>query len=203
MAFLLAALRVRDPRVLKLLLDRLEYDAADGAFCLGLYGDSAAQPALEKMQAEVPESEADLRREIDYALEQLKAPEPKYQPEPFDLFAEYPERELPPFEVLDESERLEMLISPDADVRAGAAHTFFNQDLDKPTRDALFAVATADPRCRRSRCSLGLAGRCDRGRHQGNGAHPRRHDRHPERRIQIHRRARRRGHRSLCGGGPG
>src|SRR6185312_12599070 len=84
-AFLLAALRVRDPRVLKLLLDRLEYDAADGAFCLGLYGDSAAQPALEKMLAEVPESEADLRREIDYALEQLKAPEPKYQPEPFDL----------------------------------------------------------------------------------------------------------------------
>ena len=54
-AFLLAALRVRDPRVLKLLLDRLEYDAADGAFCLGLYGDSAAQPALEKMLAEVPE----------------------------------------------------------------------------------------------------------------------------------------------------
>ena len=96
-AFLLAALRVRDPRVLKLLLDRLEYDAADGAFCLGLYGDSAAQPALEKMQAEVPESEADLRREIDYALEQLKAPEAKYQPEPFDLFAEYPERELPAF----------------------------------------------------------------------------------------------------------
>ena len=88
------ALRVRDPRVLKLLLDRLEYDAADGAFCLGLYGDSAAQPALEKMLAEVPEDEADLRREIDYALEQLKAPEPKYQPEPFDLFAEYPEREL-------------------------------------------------------------------------------------------------------------
>src|SRR4029078_4265660 len=53
-AFLLAALRVRDSRILKLLLDRLEYDAADGAFCLGLYGDPAAQPALEKMTAEGP-----------------------------------------------------------------------------------------------------------------------------------------------------
>lgn len=143
-AFLLAALRVRDPRVLKLLLDRLEYDAADGAFCLGLYGDPAAQLPLEKMQAEVPESEADLRREIDYALEQLKAPEPKYQPEAFDLFAEYPERELPPFEVLDEAERIGMLKSAEADVRAGAAQTFFNQDLDKPARQALFAVATGD-----------------------------------------------------------
>ena len=36
-AFLLAGLRVHDPRVLALLLDRLEFDAADGAFCLELY----------------------------------------------------------------------------------------------------------------------------------------------------------------------
>ena len=144
-AFLLAALRVRDPRVLKLLLDRLEFDAADGAFCLGLYGDSAAQLALEKVLAEVPESEVDLQRELGFALEQLKAPEPTYQPEPFDLFAEYPERELPPFEVLNEAERIGMLASPEADVRGGAAHTFFNQDLDKPSRDALFALATGDP----------------------------------------------------------
>ena len=144
-AFLLAALRVRDPRVLQLLLDRLEYDAADGAFCLGLYGDSAAQPALENMLAEVPDSEPDLRRELDYALEQLKAPEPKYQPEPFDLFAEYPERELPAFEVLEKAERRAMFASPEADVRAGAAHTFFNQELDKPSRDALFTLAQNDP----------------------------------------------------------
>ena len=170
MAFLLAALRVRDPRVLKLLLDRLEYDAADGAFCLGLYGDSAAQPALEKMLAEVPEvRKRDLRREIDYALEQLNAPEPKYQPEPFDLFAEYPERELPAFEVLEEAERIELIESADADVRAGAAHSFFNQDLEKPARDALFALATGDPDADGSRRSMGFAGRCDCWRHQGNG----------------------------------
>jgi len=143
-AFLLAALRVRDPRVLQLLLDRLDYDAADGAFCLGLYGDPAAQAPLEKMLLEVPEDEVDLHREIAYALEQLKAPEPKYQPEPFDLFAEYPERELPAFEVLDEAERLAMFASPEPDVRAGAAHTFFNQDLDKPTREALFTLAQND-----------------------------------------------------------
>ena len=143
-AFLLAALRVRDPRVLQLLLDRLEYDAGDGAFCLGLYGDPAARPALEKMAAAVPAAETDLRREIAYALEQLDAPEPQYQPEPFDLFADYPAKELPPFEVLDESERLTMLSSDDAEIRAGAAHSFFNQELEKAVRQALFEVAKND-----------------------------------------------------------
>ncbi len=144
-AFLLAGLRVRDSRVLRLLLDRLEYDAADGAFCLGLYGDPAARPALEKMLAEVPESEADLHREIAYALEQLEAPEPQYQPEPFDLFAEYPEHELPQFAVLDEAERIGMLASPDAEIRAGAAHSFFNQTLDIPSQEALRKLAQNDP----------------------------------------------------------
>ena len=143
-AFLLAALRLRDPRVLQALLDRLEYDAADGAFCLGLYGDPAARPALEKMLAEIPESEAELRRDITHAVEQLDAPEPHDQPEPFDILAEYPERELPPFDVLDEAERIEMLFSTEADVRAGAAHSFFNHALNAKSRAALFRLANSD-----------------------------------------------------------
>jgi len=144
-AFLLAALRVRDPRVLKVLLDRLEYDAADGAFCLGLYGDAAARPALETMLTELPEEDTEMRREFSYALEQLEAPEPKYQPEPFDISAEYPERELPPFDVLDEAERIAMLVSPEADVRAGAAYSFFNQPVNPKPRAALLALAQSDP----------------------------------------------------------
>jgi len=147
-AFLLAALHVRDPRVLALLIDRLEYDAADGAFCLGLYGDRAARPALEKMLAEVPAEEKDaveLRREIEYAIEQLGAPEPNYEPEPFDIYSEYPKRTLPPFDVLDEPERLAILESPEADVRAGAAHSFFNQELNAKARTALLALAHSDP----------------------------------------------------------
>ncbi len=96
------------------------------------------------MLAEVPEGEAELRREISYALVQLDAPEPKYQPEPFDLVADYPERELPPFEVLDEAERMAMFSSGDAEIRAGAAHSFFNQNLEKAARTALFDLATND-----------------------------------------------------------
>jgi hypothetical protein len=150
-AFLLAGLRIRDPRVLALLLDRLEFDAADGAFCLGLYGDAAARPPLEKMLAEVTAEDAEagldedeLEREISHALEQLDAPEPHYQPEPFDVLAEYPERALPDVDVLTEPERLELLQSPDAEVRAEAAYSFFNTEVSPKARAALLAMAKSD-----------------------------------------------------------
>jgi hypothetical protein len=151
-AFLLAGLRIRDPRVLTVLLERLEFDAADGAFCLGLYGDAAARPALEKMLAEVSEEDAEagleadeLEREISYALEQINAPAPQYQPEPFDILAEYPERSLPDADVLPESERLELLQSTDAEFRAEAAHSFFNTELQPKARASLLAMAKSDP----------------------------------------------------------
>jgi hypothetical protein len=144
-AFLLAGLRVRDPRILTLLLDRLEYDAADGAFCLGLYGDPAARPALEKMLAEIPEEDVELRREIAYAQEMLGDPEPYDQPESFDILADYPAKELPRFDVLPEDERIELLASPDPEVRAEAAYSFFNADLHPKARAALLELAKTDP----------------------------------------------------------
>lgn len=143
-AFLLAGLHIRDPRILDLLDERLEYDTADGAFALGLYGDPAARPALEKMLAEIPEEDKELRREVAYAIEQLDAPATQYEPEPFDILAEYPERELPAFDVLPESERLELLKSEDTETRAGAAHSFFNAELNAKSRAALFEAAQSD-----------------------------------------------------------
>jgi hypothetical protein len=144
-AFLLAGLRVRDPRVLPLLLDRLEYDAGDGAFLLGLYGDNAARPALEKMLAEIPDEDTELRLEIQRSIELLDSPEPQYVSEPFDILKEYPKTELPAFDLLPDGERIGMLASEDALIRAGAAHSFFNEDLAAETRDKLLALATSDP----------------------------------------------------------
>ena len=144
-AFLLAGLRVHDSRVLQLLLDRLEYDAGDGAFLLGLYGDQAARPALEEMLAEIPADDAELRLEIEKSIELLDSPEPKYEPEPFDILKEYPKTELPAFDLLPDSERIAMLSSEDALIRAGAAHSFFNEDLSNETRDKLLSMAQSDP----------------------------------------------------------
>lgn len=143
-AFLLAGLRVRDPRVLPLLLDRLDYDAGDGAFVLGLYGDKAARPALEKMLAEIPDDDGELRFEIERSIELLDSPEPKYEPEAFDILKEYPKTELPAFDLLPDAERLEMLGSEDALIRAGAAHSFFNEDLGAGVRDKLLDMAKSD-----------------------------------------------------------
>lgn len=143
-AFLLAGLRVRDERVLELLLDRLEYDTADGAFCLGLYGDSAAKQPLEKMLTEIPSEEVELRREIQFALEQLDAPEPEYQPEDRDILKEYPKTDIPALDLMSEDERVEMLASPDADTRAAAAHTFFQVELSSRAKNALFKMAESD-----------------------------------------------------------
>ena len=147
-AFLLAGLRVHDPRVLAVLLDRLQFDARDGALCLELYHDPAARPALEAMLAEIPAEDAELRRDLQHALDELDQPAPVYEPEPFDILSEhadYPERELPAFDVLSEPERMQLLASPDAATRAGAAHSFFNHELDPKERAALFQLAQSDP----------------------------------------------------------
>lgn len=143
-AFLLAGLRVHDPRVLEILLERLEYDAADGAFLLGLYGDPGSRAALEKMLVEIPPEDVELRREILHAIEELDSPQPHYEPQPFDILAEYPEYEPPAFDLLSEAERLELLASEDARVRAGAAHSFFNAELSAPAKTALLGLATSD-----------------------------------------------------------
>src|ERR1700732_3791623 len=57
---------------------------------------------------------------ITRAFEQIETPQPHYEPEPFDIFAEYPEKGLPAFDLLSEAERRELLKSTDAEVRGGA-----------------------------------------------------------------------------------
>lgn len=152
-AFTLASLNVRDPRILKVLTERLDYDAGDGAFCLGLYGDPAARPALDKMLAEIDPDDADLRREIIFAIEQVSEPHTEVAPEPFDIWAFYPDRESPQFEILDDQERLEMLSSSSAEHREQAASSFFNKELSPQVRNRLFELATTDPEpAVRARC---------------------------------------------------
>ncbi len=145
-AFVLAALRVRDERVLKVLLERLEFDASDGAFLLGLYGDPAAKPALEKLLAELDsgdQSAADLRRELEYALEHFSAPTDDSFTEPFDIWSIYPEKAEPVLDILPESERLEFLKSDVEEYRCAAASSFRNE-LSSKTKRVLFEVASND-----------------------------------------------------------
>jgi hypothetical protein len=141
-AFLLASFRIQDPRILKILTDRLEYDAADATMCLGLYGDPAAKPFLENIRLAGGVDER-LNLEIDAAIVELGRPLDDHHSE-FDIWAEYPERALPDFEVLSESERIGMFESASAEVRATAVSTFKNRDLMPSVRQRIFDLARRD-----------------------------------------------------------
>ena len=141
-AFLLAGLGqkgVRDPRILELLLDRLVYDMRDGALCLGLYGDPAAIPAIEKLLVEMPND-----NQLLFALNELREPS-QVEDEPFDIWASYPEVSAPDFSVMDEPARLEILrTGTDASDRAEAAHSFFTDDMSDEAVAGLLAAARTD-----------------------------------------------------------
>jgi hypothetical protein len=146
-AFLLAALRVRDPRVLKILTERLEYDMSDTAICLDMYGDPAAIPALDRALHGLPESEAHLRHELSGVIESLQLPKdgPGEPYDPFDIWELYPEKALPAFDVLSEQERLAMFDSSSAEMREEAAGSFFNTELSDNVKARLIQLAKNDP----------------------------------------------------------
>ena len=150
-AFLLASLGIRDPRILKVLAAELEYDAGHGALCLGLYGDPAAIPHLHRIIEKVDPNDKYLRHQIEQTIRQLQESQDQpRQPEPFDIFSYYPEQELPKFDAMSDDEVLELAVSAPADVREGAVESFRGANLTPPVRRQLFEVATTDaePRVR-------------------------------------------------------
>ena len=193
-AFLLAGLHVHDPRVLAVLLERLQFDAGDGALCLELYHDPAARPALEAMLAEIPAEEVELRRDLQHALQELGEPAPVYEPIPFDIFAEYPARQLPAFEVLSEAERMQMIESPDAEMRAGRGAQLFQSGARSQDPRRSIPIGAVRSGRQRSRARVGIAGGRNRRRWDSRG-----HAGGPDRHLARYRRARGRGGRAICG----
>jgi hypothetical protein len=146
-AFMLANLGIREERILEILLDRLEYDLSDTVFLLGSYGDSAAKPALEAALAEVSENDTELTGDIAEVLEDLETSQPVLPPdEPSadEIWRHYPEKEDLPVELLDEETRLDLLAHPVASVRAAAAASFFNRELNAKQRQKMLEVAQHD-----------------------------------------------------------
>jgi hypothetical protein len=145
-AFILSGLGVRDERVLKILLERLEYDPTDGGMCLGLYGDPAAIGAIEKMKLEVPAEDAELRRELQNAIDEIRShgADSGDAPAKFDLFDGIPETAGPDFDALSSEDRLKLLAHESAEFRAAAAGSFFQQEFAVDVRARLLEMARAD-----------------------------------------------------------
>jgi hypothetical protein len=147
-AFILANLRVRDRRILELLLNRLDYDLSDALLLLGMYGDPAAIEPIERSATTLGDADADLKKEAANTIAALKGiaagTAPPLTEETFDIWALYPERADLPVDMLDEDERTELLDHPVVAVRAAAANSFFNRELTPEQRNKLLKLARTD-----------------------------------------------------------
>ncbi|MEO7143796.1 MAG: hypothetical protein ABI165_09880, partial [Bryobacteraceae bacterium] len=143
-AFVLASLGVRDPRILGVLREQLEYSASEGAFLLGVYGDAAASPALHGLLAEVPAEDKSFRIEIQSAIDLLRDEPLPAEPDSFDIWELYPEAAPPPADLLPLDERLTLLGSACVEYRLEAATSFRQIELPAKVRDRLLEVAQTD-----------------------------------------------------------
>jgi HEAT repeat protein len=142
-AFALAALGVREPRILELLTAYLRKDPSEGALMLGLYGDPAAKPALEEALAAAGE-DARLRQELESAIADGDRQDTS-EPEPFDIFPLYPETDSPYFAAFDTKELLEFLKSPLGEYRASAVKMLTFDETPEPIVKTVFDLARQDP----------------------------------------------------------
>lgn len=143
-AFILAELQIRDPRILEILLERLEYDAHDGALLLEIYGDSAAIAAIEGITAEVTDDE-ELRTDLLDHIQNIRDMKRGPYVWDFDIWERYPETANPEFALLKEEDRFNLLTSDSAEMRAAAAQSFFEEDFSAEVLARLLDLARHDP----------------------------------------------------------
>ena len=141
--FTMAGLGVHDPRILATLLDLLEEDATEGSIALGLYGDPAAKPALKKAAAAAGDDE-ELRREIVAGIGEIDRADATH-PEPFDIWPQYPEEDIPYFAAFETDELLEFLASTVPDYRLFAVRELGFDEPPAGIVRRLLEVAKSDP----------------------------------------------------------
>src|ERR1700733_649191 len=144
--FVLAALRVRDRRVLDALTRRLESDPQDAALCLEMYGDPEAIPALEAALAQMPADDPRSRAPLLAVIQSLSIPA-ETSPDSgkrFDIWALYPEEAATDFSALEDEDRLAMLQKGSANLRAEVALSYQGMDLSDEARARLIQLAKTD-----------------------------------------------------------
>lgn len=145
--FVLAALRVRDPRILEALTRRLALDPQDVALCLETYGDPAAIPAIDAALAQIPASDFAARAPLEAAIRSLQTPDEDSAPaeEPFDIWSLYPAEASPDFHALEDEDRLAMFEHGSPALRAAVASSCQGTDLAPAIRSRLIQLAQSDP----------------------------------------------------------
>jgi len=141
-AFIIATFRNRDPRILKVLEERIAVDPSDAAFLMGVHGDPAAKPILEQLKLR---SEAAVASEADEALQALDQEVIEDAPEPVSLWDIYPEHIEPVFDVMPVDEKIEFLKCLSAELRADCATSFIDREVPDEVGVVLLELAKNDP----------------------------------------------------------
>lgn len=144
MEFLLAGLGVKDERIQRILLERLETEPADAAINLSLYGDKDLIPAMAARIERMGEDDEDAKRELEYSMRNLEAPVVEDGHPPYDVFENFEDVASPVWDVLDAEEIVEFLQHPDAGVRREAAEALIDEEPDDDLLDALLGAAETD-----------------------------------------------------------
>jgi hypothetical protein len=158
--FVLAALHVRNARILEALTARLENDPQDAALCLEMYGDPAAIPALEAALAGISEDDPRSRAPIQAVIETLAGPADTSKPvdEPFEIWPLYPEVASPDYGALEDEDRLAILEHGSQAVRAAIALSYQGSELSDEARASLIVSYSTPRQTPTPRCAA-LAGR--------------------------------------------
>ncbi len=145
-AFILANLRIRDQRILQILTERITFDLSDALLLLGIYRDPAAIPAINTAGESLGPGDSEMRKEVAETLETLRTSQSGAveEPESFDLWSLYPEKDDPAIDLLNEEERTELLRHPAASVRAAVVQWLFNQELTAEQRKKVLELAQQD-----------------------------------------------------------
>jgi hypothetical protein len=140
--FILAGLGVKDDRILKHLIERLDYDLLDATISLSLYGDPAARPALNKALNEVAD-DIHLQRNIEEALSELGRAQDEERAQ-WSIWDDFPEKSLPEFSEMVETDLLDYLNAPDPEYRLGAAESTPMVEPTERLKSALLERAKSD-----------------------------------------------------------
>ncbi len=145
--FVLAALHVRDQRILEALIRRLENDPQDAALCLEMYGDPAAVPALQAALAKIPAEDTRSRAPLKAVIESFITPgvDSTEPDKPFEIWSLYPKEDSPDLGALEDEDRLAIFDHGSAALRAKVAASYQGTEMPEDVRERLIRAAKSDP----------------------------------------------------------
>lgn len=141
--FLLAALGVRDQRIIDFIAKLAGTNPGEAAFLFEIYADPAARPIVESLRDRAPE-------EVERALVAMADTGPHPDLKPTDIYPMYPERASPEFAALSDEDLLAFLNSPCDEYRLEALETCCALELPDSVWDRVIEIARddSDPKIR-------------------------------------------------------